>query len=47
MIQLLAVYHVLKFKYMSEAVLNIATGIIVSISKDGIYKTNILSLIVC
>lgn len=46
MSQPLPVKHALKFKYMSAAILNIATGITVSVSRGGMYKTNILSAMV-
>lgn len=46
MSQFLPVKHALKFKYMSAAILNIATAITVSVSRASIYKTNILSAMV-
>lgn len=44
--QPLSVKHALKFKYMSAAILNKATGITVSVSRASMYKTNILSAMV-
>lgn len=46
MSQPLPVKHALKFKCMSVGILNIATGITVSVSRASMYKTNILSAMV-